>query len=62
MYPNTLGITGEVFKTGQLVYANDMKKLPSFQPSIDNLSTNVKDVRSILILPIFGHRDPETQN
>jgi hypothetical protein len=60
MYPNTLGITGEVFKTGQLVYANDMKKLPSFQPSIDNLSTNVKDVRSILILPIFGHRDPET--
>jgi hypothetical protein len=60
MYPNTLGITGEVFKTGQLVYANDMKKLPSFQPSIDNLSTNVKDVRSILILPIFGHRDPDT--
>ena len=46
MYPNTLGVTGEVFKTGQLVYANDMKKLPSFQPSIDNLSTNVKDVRS----------------
>jgi hypothetical protein len=60
MYPNTLGVTGEVFKTGQLVYANDMKKLPSFQPSIDNLSTNVKDVRSILILPIFGHRDPDT--
>ena len=60
MYPNTLGITGEVFKTGELVYANDMKKLPSFQPSIDNLSTNVKDVRSILILPIFGHRDPDT--
>jgi|688.fasta_scaffold2118176_1 hypothetical protein len=30
MYPSTLGITGEVFKTGQLVYANDMKKLPSF--------------------------------
>ena len=62
IYPNTLGVTGEVFKAGKLVYANEMKKLQSFLPSIDNLSTNVKDVRSILILPIFGHRDPDTMN
>ena len=62
IYPNSLGVTGEVFRTGKLVYANEIKKLQSFLPSIDNLSSNVKDVRSLLILPIFGHRDPDTQN
>jgi len=53
-------VTGDAFKTGKLIYTNEIKKLQSFLPSIDNLSKNVKDVRSILILPIFGHRDPET--
>ena len=33
-----------------------MAKLTGFLPSIDNLTTNVKDVHSLMIVPIFGHR------
>ena len=62
MYPSTLGITGEVFKTGKIVYTNNMKSLSVFLPSIDNLSNNVEDVRSILVLPIFGHREKDDPN
>jgi len=32
-----------------------MTKMSAFLPSIDNLS-DVKDVHSILIVPIYGHR------
>ena len=32
-----------------------MTKLTNFLPSIDNLS-DVKDVHSILMVPVFGHR------
>jgi len=24
-------------------------------PSIDNLAVNVKDVRSLMVVPVFGH-------
>jgi len=34
-----------------------MKMLASFIPSIDNLSGNVKDVSSILTVPVFGHKE-----
>lgn len=34
-----------------------MAKLSTFLPSIDNLSTNVKDVHSLMIVPIFGHKE-----
>ena len=33
-----------------------MAKLTGFLPSIDNLTTNVKDVHSLMMVPIFGHR------
>lgn len=33
-----------------------MSKLTGFLPSIDNLTTNVKDVHSLMIVPIYGHR------
>lgn len=33
-----------------------MKTCTSFIPSIDNLSNNVKDVSSILVMPVFGTR------
>jgi len=36
-----------------------MKTIAGFIPSIDNLSTNVKDVRSILVVPIFGHNEKD---
>ena len=62
MYPSTLVITCEVFKTGKIVYTNNMKSLSVFLPSIDNLSNNVEDVRSILVLPIFGHREKDDPN
>lgn len=54
VYPTTLGLTGRVFQTGKLVFANDMKQAGGYIPSIDNLSSNVKDVQSILVLPVYG--------
>lgn len=52
-----MGITGKVFQTGEIIYSNDLKSLGNFIPSIDNLTNNVKDVRSLLIIPVFGHRE-----
>ena len=57
VYPSTVGVTGEVFQTGRIVYANNMKDLPSFIQSIDNLTVSVKHVSSILVVPLFGHND-----
>ena len=33
-----------------------MSKLTTFLPSVDNLAPNVKDVHSLMIVPIYGHR------
>ena len=33
-----------------------MQQLKNFLPSIDNLTPNVKDVHSLMIVPIFGHK------
>ena len=33
-----------------------MATLTNFLPSIDNLATNVKDVHSLMIVPIYGHK------
>ena len=56
VYPNTLGLTGKVFQTGECFYSNDLKLLAGYIPTIDNLSS-VKNVHSILIVPIFGHQE-----
>jgi len=56
IYPNSLGVTGQVYLTGEIVYENKITKLANFLPSIDNLTTNVKDVHSIMVVPIYGHR------
>lgn len=55
LFPNSLGVTGEVFKSQQIVYSNNIKYLSRYVAGLDNLSKFVKDVRSILITPIFGH-------
>ena len=57
VYPNSLGVTGQAFMTGEIIICNKMSKLSNFLPSIDNLSRNVKDVHSIMIVPIYGHRE-----
>jgi len=33
-----------------------MRSLTDFLPSVDNLTTNVKDVNSLMIVPIYGHK------
>ena len=33
-----------------------MTRLSNFLPSIDNLTSTVKDVHSIMVVPIYGHR------
>lgn len=57
-YPTEIGLTGEVFQKGKLFWTNDMAKQLNYQPSIDNASTksSVKEVRNIVIMPIYGHR------
>ena len=38
-YPNSQGISGQVFKSREVFYVNDMQESKKFIPSIDNLST-----------------------
>ena len=56
IYPNSLGVTGHVFKTHELVAASDIKTLPQFISNLDNLCTNVVQATSLAIVPIFGHQ------
>jgi hypothetical protein len=43
------------------MWANDMKKLPTFQQSIDNQSGSASEVRNIICAPLFGHLEPHKQ-
>ena len=54
IYPNNLGVTGEVFRTHKIV-SGTVKQLRNFIPGLDNQSKYVKDVRTICIVPVFGH-------
>jgi hypothetical protein len=54
-YPNTLGVTGEVFHSGKMIWTNKVSELGNYVPSIDNMSADVKDVHSLVICPIWGH-------
>jgi hypothetical protein len=56
MYPNSLGITGQVFLTGKHVLNNNVDDSSNFLPSVDNLS-DVLDVHNLLVVPVYGHRD-----
>jgi hypothetical protein len=40
---------------------NKVAAMTNFLPSIDNLSSTVKNVHNILVVPIFGHRDDEEE-
>jgi hypothetical protein len=55
VYPNSLGITGEVFKSQEIVWSNNIKQLSQYVAGLDNQTKFIKDVRSILITPVFGH-------
>ena len=55
-YSGYPGITGQVFQSGQLAWTNDMKSMPEFQSSIDNLGKSSAEVRNIICAPLFGHR------
>ena len=39
-----------------------MQNLPSYLPSVDNLSYNVKDVINTLVVPVYGHREEESDD
>lgn len=52
-----MGVTGEAFRTGKVIYSDKIKSLPSYLASIDNLALNVKEVRSIMIIPVFPHHN-----
>ena len=63
VYPNSLGITGQAFQTGKVIYTNKVERMNGFLPSIDNLTTNITDVHNFMIVPIFGHKSRiETRN
>lgn len=41
------------------MFSNNVKNLKGYHENIDNLSPNVRDVHSILLLPVFSHADKE---
>ena len=56
VFPNSLGVTGRAFRTRQIIYSNQMDKLTDFLPSVDNQANHIKDVHSLMIVPIYGHQ------
>ena len=36
VFPATIGLSGKVFNTGELIYCNDAEKEPAFVELIDN--------------------------
>ena len=61
VYPNSIGVTGEVYKTKNIVWTNEIKSLKKYVENIDNLS-KTEDVKSILVAPIFGHPIDDKSN
>ena len=48
-------MTGQAFKTGEIIIENQISKLANFQPSIDNRAIDCQEVKSIMVVPIYGH-------
>jgi hypothetical protein len=36
-----------------------MRQVGGYIQSIDNLSNNVRDVNSIMVVPVYGHKDKD---
>ena len=59
VFPSSLGVIGEVFKTQRIVATSEVSELKSFIPTLDNHCPNVKQMESIVVAPIFGHKNPD---
>lgn len=55
-FPNSLGITGQVFKEKTVIARNQAKKEMKFNPTVDNI-TNQSDAQNFMIGVILGHKD-----
>lgn len=58
-FPNSLGITGEVYHSREIYYESEIKKAKSYVAGLDNQSKYVKEVSSILVTPIYGHKNDD---
>ena len=52
-FPTNTGISGSVFKSGEIHYSNNVIKETKYVEEIDNQSTST-DVRNFMIGPVFG--------
>ena len=55
-FPNSIGLTGQAFQSGEIVYSNNMGLTKNFQPFIDNFESSVEVVYQIAVVPVYGHR------
>ena len=55
LYPSALGLTGQAFQSGEIVWSNNINQMKHFLASVDNVSGTVKRVNQIAVVPIFGH-------
>ena len=53
VFPATIGLSGKVFNTGELIFCNDAEKEPAFVELIDN-QPKVRSVRNFMIGPVYG--------
>ena len=57
-YSSLTGATGEVFKTGKMLWNNDMKQMPCYMDSIDNLTGMTSSiVNNAVFCPLWGHKE-----
>ena len=52
-FPVTIGMSGQVFSTGNIVIVNEAEKEPAFVDTIDN-QPKVRTVKNFMIGPVFG--------
>lgn len=60
-FPSSVGISGDVIASRQIIYADSIKTLKRFVPSVDNVSKQ-QQVFSILVAPVVGHKDFKSDN
>ena len=58
VFPPTIGLSGKVFNTGELIVCNDAEKEPAFVELIDN-QPKVRNVKNFMIGPVYEELSPD---
>lgn len=55
IFPSDMGESGQAFMKQKTLVFDKIKNSEYFLPNIDNQTTNVEAVHSIILMPVYGH-------